>query len=176
MFPNAVSEIIFILWLFSVDWRPVCRYNRIMNRDKLLQMLRITGKYYIQHMSQKDIAEEEKISVPTVSRMISKAMDSGYVKISIDYSFLSEEELAEEPAAEDEPAAEEEPAAEPEPAAEEPAAEPEPEPEPQPEPPAVSEAEVDALFSEVTAAANAATAMDDPASDTTPEAETDLPV
>ena len=67
-----------------------------MNRDKLLQMLRITGKYYIQHMSQKDIAEEEKISVPTVSRMISKAMDSGYVKISIDYSFLSEEELAEE--------------------------------------------------------------------------------
>ena len=59
-------------------------------------MLRITGNYYIQHMSQKDIAKQEGISVPTVSRMIHKAMESGYVNISIDYSFLSEEELAEE--------------------------------------------------------------------------------
>ncbi len=59
-------------------------------------MLRVTSKYYIQHMNQKDIAKEEGISVPTVSRMINRAIESGYVKISIDYSFLSEEELAEE--------------------------------------------------------------------------------
>lgn len=59
-------------------------------------MLRITGKYYIQHMSQKEIALQEQISVPTVSRMISRAMESGYVNISIDYSFLSEKELADE--------------------------------------------------------------------------------
>lgn len=71
-------------------------YNTSMNQNKLLQMLRITQKYYIQHMSQKDIAQEEGISVPTVSRMISRAMESGYVNISIDYSFLSEEELAAE--------------------------------------------------------------------------------
>lgn len=67
-----------------------------MNKDKLVQMLRITGKYYIQHMSQKDIAEQEGVSVPTVSRMINRAMESGYVNISIDYSFLSEDELAKE--------------------------------------------------------------------------------
>ncbi len=67
-----------------------------MNRNKLMQMLRITGKYYIQHMSQKDIADEENVSVPTVSRMINRAMESGYVNISIDYSFLTDSELAEE--------------------------------------------------------------------------------
>lgn len=63
---------------------------------KLLQMLRITEKYYIRHMSQKDIALQENISVPTVSRMINRAMESGYVNITIDYSFLTETELAEE--------------------------------------------------------------------------------
>lgn len=67
-----------------------------MNKDKLVQMLRITGKYYIQHMSQRDIAAQEGVSVPTVSRMINRAMESGYVNISIDYSFLSEDELAKE--------------------------------------------------------------------------------
>ncbi len=67
-----------------------------MNKDKLIQMLRITEKYYIQHMSQRDIAMQEGVSVPTVSRMINRAMESGYVNISIDYSFLSENELAKE--------------------------------------------------------------------------------
>lgn len=67
-----------------------------MNKEKLVQMLRITGKYYRQHMSQRDIAAEEGVSIPTVSRMINRAMESGYVNISIDYSFLSEDELASE--------------------------------------------------------------------------------
>lgn len=73
---------------------PACDTMKNMNKDKLVQMLRITGKYYIQHMSQRDIAAEEGVSVPTVSRMINRAMESGYVNISIDYSFLSQDELS----------------------------------------------------------------------------------
>ena len=71
-------------------------YNTFMNKEKLIQMLRITSKYYIQQKNQKDIAAEEGLSVPTVSRLLNRAMDSGYVNISIDYSFLSEDELARE--------------------------------------------------------------------------------
>ncbi|MEE1227794.1 MAG: sugar-binding domain-containing protein [Lachnospiraceae bacterium] len=67
-----------------------------MNTNKLIQMLRIARQYYEYHLDQKEIAAKEGISVSTVSRMIKKAFDSGYVKISIDYPFLSNEELSKE--------------------------------------------------------------------------------
>lgn len=67
-----------------------------MNTNKLIQMLRVAKKYYDYHMDQKTIAEQEGISNSTVSRMIQKAIDMGYVKISIDYPFLSNEELSRE--------------------------------------------------------------------------------
>lgn len=65
-----------------------------MNTNKLIQMLRVAKKYYEYHMDQKEIAKEEGISNSTVSRMIQKALDLGYVKISIDYPLLSNEELS----------------------------------------------------------------------------------
>lgn len=67
-----------------------------MNTNKLIQMLRVAKKYYEYHMDQKTIAEEEGISNSTVSRMLQKAIDMGYVKISIDYPLLSNEELSRE--------------------------------------------------------------------------------
>lgn len=67
-----------------------------MNTNKLIQMLRVAKKYYEYHMDQKEIAKEEGISNSTVSRMIQKALDLGYVKISIDYPLLSNEELSRE--------------------------------------------------------------------------------
>lgn len=67
-----------------------------MNTNKLIQMLRVAKKYYEYHMDQKVIAQEEGISNSTVSRMIQKAIDMGYVKISIDYPLLSNEELSKE--------------------------------------------------------------------------------
>lgn len=67
-----------------------------MNTNKLIQMLRVSKKYYEYHMDQKSIAAQEGISNSTVSRMLQKALDMGYVKISIDYPFLSNEELSEE--------------------------------------------------------------------------------
>lgn len=70
--------------------------GQLMNTNKLIQMLRVAKKYYEYHMDQKEIAKEEGISNSTVSRMLQKAIDMGYVKISIDYPFLSNEELSKE--------------------------------------------------------------------------------
>ena len=67
-----------------------------MNTNKLIQMLRVAKKYYEYHMDQKEIAKEEGISNSTVSRMLQRALDLGYVKISIDYPLLSNEELSKE--------------------------------------------------------------------------------
>ncbi len=67
-----------------------------MNTKKLIQMLRIAKKYYEYHKDQKTIAKEEDISVSTVSRMLQKAMDSGYIQVTIDYPQLSNEELSSE--------------------------------------------------------------------------------
>lgn len=65
-----------------------------MSDSKLLQTLRVAKKYYEFRMDRKDIAQEEGISNPTISRMLQKALDMGYVKISVDFPILSDEELA----------------------------------------------------------------------------------
>ena len=67
-----------------------------MNTNKLIQMLRVAKKYYEYHMDQKEIAKTEGISNSTVSRMLNRAIELGYVKISIDYPLLSNEELGKE--------------------------------------------------------------------------------
>lgn len=67
-----------------------------MNANKLIQMLRVAKKYFEYHMDQKQIAKEEGISNSTVSRMVQRALNLGYVNISIDYPLLSNEELSEE--------------------------------------------------------------------------------
>lgn len=45
-------------------------------------------------MDQKIIAQEEEISVSTVSRMLKKAEEMGYIKITVEYPVLSNEELS----------------------------------------------------------------------------------
>ena len=44
-----------------------------MKNDKIIKIIRVAKKYYESHMDQKIIAQEEEISVSTVSRMLKKA-------------------------------------------------------------------------------------------------------
>lgn len=67
-----------------------------MGNSKLLQTLRVAKKYFEYKMDRKEISEQEGISNPTITRMLQKALDMGYVKISIEYPDLSNEELSKE--------------------------------------------------------------------------------
>ncbi len=66
-----------------------------MKNDKIIKIIRVAKKYYESHMDQKIIAKEEGISVSTVSRMLKRAEELGYIKISVEYPVLSNEELSE---------------------------------------------------------------------------------
>ena len=60
-----------------------------MKNDKIIKIIRVAKKYYESHMDQKIIAQEEDISVSTVSRMLKKAEEMGYIKITVEYPFQS---------------------------------------------------------------------------------------
>ena len=65
-----------------------------MKNDKIIKIIRVAKKYYESHMDQKIIAQEEGISVSTVSRMLKKAEEMGYIKITVEYPVLSNEEVS----------------------------------------------------------------------------------
>lgn len=65
-----------------------------MKNDKIIKIIRVAKKYYESRMDQKIIAQEEGISVSTVSRMLKKAEEMGYIKITVEYPVLSNEELS----------------------------------------------------------------------------------
>ena len=65
-----------------------------MKNDKIIKIIRVAKKYYESHMDQKVIAQEEGMSVSTVSRMLKKAEEMGYIKITVEYPVLSNEELS----------------------------------------------------------------------------------
>lgn len=67
-----------------------------MDTKKLQQMIRIAKLYYELGWGQIDIAEHEGISKSTVSRMLQKAFDMGYIKVTIDYPVQTIESLNEE--------------------------------------------------------------------------------
>ena len=55
-----------------------------MDTNKSYQIIRVAKKYYELHMGQLEIAQEEGVSKSTISRMLQKAVDLGYVKVTID--------------------------------------------------------------------------------------------
>ena len=69
-------------------------WGKRMKNDKIIKIIRVAKKYYESHMDQKIIAQEEGISVSTVSRMLKKAEEMGYIKITVEYPVLSNEELS----------------------------------------------------------------------------------
>lgn len=68
----------------------------MMSNRNIIQTLRVAKKYFEYRMDRKDIAREEGISNPTITRMLQKAIDMGYVKITVEFPVLSNEQLAEE--------------------------------------------------------------------------------
>lgn len=95
---------IFIFYSVQIDTVSLILYNKLINtawlwgksmkNDKIIKIIRVAKKYYESHMDQKIIAQEEDISVSTVSRMLKKAEEMGYIKITVEYPVLSNEELS----------------------------------------------------------------------------------
>lgn len=64
-----------------------------MESIKQYQIIRVAKKYYELHMGQLEIAQEEGISKSTVSRLLQKAIDLGYVKVTVEYPLESVAEI-----------------------------------------------------------------------------------
>ncbi|CUH96708.1 hypothetical protein P22_2798 [Propionispora sp. 2/2-37] len=67
-----------------------------MSNDEFKLLVRVTKKYYLLDMKQDEIAQTENISKSTVSRLLAKAKELGYVKINLDFPVLAVEALEKE--------------------------------------------------------------------------------
>lgn len=65
----------------------------MMDANKSYQIIRVAKKYYELHMGQLEIAKEEGVSKSTISRMLARAMDLGYVKVTVDAPVESVKEM-----------------------------------------------------------------------------------
>lgn len=61
--------------------------------ERSVQFYRILKKYYFLRMNQREIAESEELSTATVSRMINKAVEKGYVSFSLNLPVLTVSDL-----------------------------------------------------------------------------------
>ena len=64
-----------------------------MATDELKLLIRVVKKYYLLDMKQDEIAKTENISKATVSRLINKAKNLGYVKFDLNFPALVAENL-----------------------------------------------------------------------------------
>ena len=64
-----------------------------MDTNKSYQIIRVAKKYYELHMGQLEIAQEEGVSKSTISRMLQKAIDRGYVTVTLDAPVESVKEM-----------------------------------------------------------------------------------
>ena len=80
--------------ILSVEKGSSAEKQGLQANDKIIKIIRVAKKYYESHMDQKVIAQEEGMSVSTVSRMLKKAEEMGYIKITVEYPVLSNEELS----------------------------------------------------------------------------------
>lgn len=67
-----------------------------MKKDDLKQLISVAKKYYLLEMKQDQIAESENISKSTVSRLINKSRELGYVKFILDFPSITVEDLENE--------------------------------------------------------------------------------
>lgn len=65
-----------------------------MEVNKQYQIMRVARKYYELHQGQLEISREEGVSKSTISRMLQKAIELGYVKIKVEYPLESVNEIA----------------------------------------------------------------------------------
>lgn len=67
-----------------------------MEVNKQYQIMRVARKYYELHRGQLEISKEEGVSKSTISRMLQKAIELGYVKIRVEYPLESVGEIADQ--------------------------------------------------------------------------------
>lgn len=67
-----------------------------MDKEELKIMAQISKKYHLLDMKQSEIAKEENISNSSVSRLLQKAKDLGYIKITLDFPNFKSTSLEEE--------------------------------------------------------------------------------
>lgn len=68
--------------------------NRFTSSNRYRQLVRICNMYYVENLSQKEIADKLHLSRPHVSRLLQTAREEGIVKISI-VDYFSEEHYLE---------------------------------------------------------------------------------
>lgn len=67
-----------------------------MDNEELNLLIRVTKKRYLLDMKQSEIAMSEGISKSTISRLINKAKELGYVKVHLDFPSIRNKELEDE--------------------------------------------------------------------------------
>ncbi|MBE9912425.1 sugar-binding transcriptional regulator [Paenibacillus donghaensis] len=67
-----------------------------MINESLKQVIRVAKKYYLLEMKQEEIAKEENISKSTVSRLINRARELGYVTFNFHFPTITVDSLEEE--------------------------------------------------------------------------------
>lgn len=66
-----------------------------MDINNTLSLYKAAHYYYIEHLSQQEIASKMNISRPQISRMLKKAQETGIVKIQVNFpNFLSAEQIS----------------------------------------------------------------------------------
>ncbi|MFD1637452.1 sugar-binding transcriptional regulator [Evansella tamaricis] len=60
-----------------------------MDKNKVYQIIKVAKLYYEAKLGQEDIAKMEGISKATVSRLLQKGIDKGFIKVYIDYQMES---------------------------------------------------------------------------------------
>lgn len=66
-----------------------------MEASNVLSLYKAARYYYIDHLSQQEIAEKMNISRPQISRMLKKAQETGLVEIQVNFpDFLSSEQIS----------------------------------------------------------------------------------
>jgi deoxyribonucleoside regulator len=67
-----------------------------LETSKIYQIIKIAKMYYELKMSQEEISKKEGISKSTVSRLLQKGLDQGYIQVRIEYPMESVTTLAEQ--------------------------------------------------------------------------------
>ncbi|MBU9724934.1 sugar-binding transcriptional regulator [Diplocloster modestus] len=67
-----------------------------MDTNNSVQLYRVLKKYFLLRMNQKEIAQSENLSNATISRMINKAVDMGYVSYTLNLPVITQFDLEQE--------------------------------------------------------------------------------
>ena len=92
----AHNAIVMYTLLGEKDEFKMDRTGVIMDTKKLYQIMRIARKYYDFNIGQLEIAQEEGISKSTVSRLLKKAQELGFVTVTVNYTLGNVEDIGEQ--------------------------------------------------------------------------------